>query len=172
MYQVKLLISFTKSFLLFSTSIIICACSFHPLYRVNSDDDYLFTIHPHVNVSTLNSHHGMILKNHLIDVFKPNSHSNYSLMIELNETVADLGIRKDDTSGRKQTTISARIMLSDKKLNKVVYTCNLNSINAFTLQESKYYAAQKAEDFAMQQSLQDLANKIFLHVNIYFSTLQ
>jgi len=92
------------------------ACGFRPLY-VSSYD--LCEVSYPVKIGTIEDRNGQILRNYLVDRLTPKGAPQkalYTLDVTLKENITDIGVRKDETSRRKQMIITAHMKLKNIKL--------------------------------------------------------
>ncbi len=155
-----------KSILSVCFCLLLTACGFHPLYT--SSDPNCSVSYP-LKIATISDRNGQILRNYLVDLLIPAgapSKPKYTLEIKLTETIFNTGILRDETTSRKQATLTANILLRDCCC-KIVYTHCTNSINSFAVLSQNYYSDSIAEEYAKKEALRVLAEKIKLLVSAY-----
>lgn len=149
--------------------LVLTACGFQPLY-VSAYDQWSLS-YP-LKIETIEDRHGQILRNYLLDRLvsrgtpcKP----LYRLKITLTEQTIDIGVKKDETSSRKQVTVTAHMTLMDKDY-KVVYTRKTATINSYDILTTNYYADDVATQYAVKESLRLLADKIRMLISAYLDS--
>jgi LPS-assembly lipoprotein len=158
--------SLYKSLISLGLCLFLTACGFHPLYSPTSDDG---TVCYPLKIATIPDRDGQILRNHLVDLLIPSGtplRPLYVLNVQLTETTIDTGIRKDETTKRKQVTLTGEIILTDAKC-RVVYKHCAKVINSFAVIGENYYSDYVAENYAKKEALRLLAEKIKIFVIAY-----
>lgn len=163
---------FYKNIIPFCLCLFLTACGFHPMYtphRGISDISYP------LKIATISDRNGQILRNHLIDLLIPQGATCeplYVLEIVLTEAIINIGINKDETTTRKEATLTAAITLRDIRTNKVAYCHTAKAINSFSVISQNYYSDLVTDEYAKRQTLRLLAEKITLLLTTYLDTQQ
>ena len=161
---------FYKNISLFSLCFFLTACGFHPMYTPrDGKSDIAYPI----KIATISNRNGQVLRNHLVDLLIPEGtkcNALYILEIGLTEKVKSIGVAKDETSTRKEATLTAAITLRDIRTNKVVYTHTAKAINSFNVISQNYYSDLVTDEYAKRQALRLLAEKITLLLTTYLDT--
>lgn len=145
-------------------------CSFHPLYTPYNGRHN--TSYP-IKIGTIADRNGQILRNNLVDLLTPEGappHPQYFLDVNLTETITSTGIKKDESTSRKQARLIAKFTLKDMKTNKVVYQHTTNALNSFSIINENYYSDLTAQQYAIREAAQLLAENISLLITTYLNS--
>jgi hypothetical protein len=126
-----------------------------------------------IKIATIEDRDGQVLRNYLVDLLTPEGapqNPKYILHISLTDVVADLGVNKDETSSRKNATMTAILTLMDAKTSAVVYTHVTKAINSFAVISQNYFSDLTSEEYAKKEALRLLAEKISLLLITYLDT--
>ncbi len=155
---------------LLSLCLMLTACGFRPLYMTPSSQA-ANVCYP-LKIGTIEDRHGQILRNYLVDMlipFGPPKRSLYRLDVRLTEATIDIGVRKDETSRRKQLTLTAHIELKNADY-EVVYKQTTSTINSYDILTTDYYADDVATQYAAREGARMLAEKIRVFVTAYLES--
>lgn len=158
--------SFAKSSLLI-ISLLVSACTFQPLYSEENVEDL-----SHIKVATIPEREGQLLRNELIDLFVFNANNpkkTYLLIVEPAYSTKDIGVRRDATTSRKESIVSAVIKLKDLTTKHIVYTSTLSAQNSYVVGSTNFFANVITEQEADKQTFRNLAKLIQLDVATYFA---
>ena len=147
--------------------LLVSACTFQPLYTENNVDDLT-----HVKVATIPEREGQLLRNELIDLFVFNASTSkrtYLLIVEPTYSTKDIGVRRDATTSRKESIVSAVIKLKDLSTKKIVHTSTLSAQNSYVVGSRNFFANVITEQEADKQTYRNLAKLIQLDVATYFA---
>ena len=161
---------FYKNISLFGLCLFLTSCGFHPMYTPSVEGS---NISYPLKIATIPDRNGQILRNYLVDLLTPEGttrETDYILEIKLTETVSNIGINKDETTTRKEATLTADIILRDSKTNKIAYTHSAKAINSFNVISQNYYSDLVTDEYAKRQALRLLAEKITLLLTTYLDT--
>lgn len=155
-----------------SLSLLLClsACGFRPLYT--SDISSQNIAYP-IKIATIKDREGQILRNYLIDFLTPQGTPDkplYILEVELTTGIRSVGIKKDETTSRKEAVLTASFKLKDSKTNKVLLTHSTKAINSFEVLSKVYYSDVVAEEYAKKEAARLLAEKIVLILTAHLDT--
>lgn len=144
----------------------ITSCGFRPLHTSLGKD---CTASYPIKIATISDRYGQILRNNLVDLLTPGGppcKPKYILEIKLTELLIDTGTGQDETTKRKQVTLTADLVLKNTK-HDIIYKHTVSAINSFAIIEQNYYANTIAETFAKKEGLGLLAQKIKILINAY-----
>ena|SRR3990167_7992990 len=153
---------FFKTFSILCLSCFVTGCGFHPLHMPIQGSSHVAVP---IKIATIQDRDGQILRNYLVDLLTPEGppqKPQYILEISLTDVITDIGVNKDETSSRKEATVTASIKMRDSKTNSIVYSHDVKAINSFAILSQNYFADLTAEDFAKKEALRLLAEKITL----------
>jgi LPS-assembly lipoprotein len=162
--------SFSKTISFLCLCFLLTSCGFRPLYSpygCNSD-----IVYP-IKIAKIPERNGQVLRNLLVDLLTPGGEAikpQYVLEIKLTEVIKAIGVNKDETTSRKTAVLTAGMTLKDSKTNKILYTHSVNAINSFEVISENYYADVVAEDYAKEEALRLLAEKIRLTLSTYLDS--
>lgn len=146
------------------------SCGFQPLYTpYNSRHNSSYPI----KIAPIENREGQILRNDLVDILTPEgapSHPLYLLDITLTEAVISTGIKKDETTRRKEAKLTAKFTLKDFCTNKVVYRHSVDAINSFSVIAQNYYSDLTAQQYAKREAARLLAEKIALLIKTHLNS--
>lgn len=162
--------------LLCRLSILLCicccvtSCGFHPLHIPIKGSSQVAVP---IKVATINDREGQILRNYLVDLLTPEGtpeKPKYILTITLTEAIAAIGVNKDETTSRKNATMTALLTLRDTKTNAIVYTHTTKAINSFSVISQNYFSDLTSEEYAKKEALRLLAEKITLLLTTFLDS--
>lgn len=145
-------------------------CGFHPLYTPYNGRHN--TSYP-IKIGTIADRNGQVLRNSLVDLLTPEGtppQPQYFLDVSLTETISSTGIKKDESTSRKQARLTAKITLKDMKTNKVLYKHTASAINSFSVINQNYYSDLTAQQYAVGEAAQLLAENISLLITTYLNS--
>lgn len=143
---------------------LLSGCGFQPLHGVNDGKDADLT---QVKIAIIKDRAGQYLRNRLLDQFNPYGepkNPSYGLYVNLSETQAQSGIRKNETAKRTQITLTAQVTLKDEMTKEVIHTFTLDATSAFsvgTLSRTAAFPATMAEEKAVERAADMLARDIY-----------
>lgn len=161
---------FYRIFTVLCLCYLVTGCGFHPLYMPVKGSSHVAVP---IKIATIEDRDGQVLRNYLVDLLTPEGapqNPKYILHISLTDVVADLGVNKDETSSRKNATMTAILTLMDAKTNAVVYTHVTKAINSFAVISQNYFSDLTSEEYAKKEALRLLAEKISLLLITYLDT--
>ena len=146
--------------------LVLVSCGFRPLHTPIGCD---YTTSYPIKIATISDRYGQILRNSLVDLLTPEGtpcKPKYILEIKLTELIIDTGTAKDETTKRKQVTLTADLILRNAKYD-IVYKHTVSAINSFPIIQENYYANTIAEVFSKKEGLILLAQKIKVLISTY-----
>ena len=158
---------YKTSFLLLC--LLLTACGFRPLYVSSCDSEG--ASYP-LKIGTIEDRNGQVLRNYLLDRLASKGSSKqplYRLDVTLTESVVDIGVQKDETSKRKQITMSVVLKLKNLK-NDDLFQHTTSTINSYEVLTTNYYADDVATQYAEKEALRMLADKIRMFVSAYLDS--
>lgn len=156
-----------KSFFTLIICIFLTACNMRPMY----DDNGSINICYPIKIATIKDRDGQILRNYLLDLMSPQgepSKPRYLLEITLTSSIRSIGVNKDETTSRKEATLTALYKIKDFKSNRILHCGSAKGINSFNISnftktlDQNYYSDVVAEEYAKKEALRILAEKIVL----------
>lgn len=148
------------------SALALSGCGFHPLYgeRSRAAPQAL----NQVEIELIEGRTGQMLRNELLTRFHPRggSGSRYSLTVKVDETLTDLGIRKDSTATRANLTLVASFVVRSLANRQPLMTGTTRSINSYNILTSDF-ATLSARADARKRGIRQLANQIEERVSIW-----
>lgn len=161
---------FIKLFSILGICFLVTACGFQPLYTPIRNTTHVAVP---IKIATIQDRDGQILRNYLVDLLTPECAPQkplYILEISLTDAVSSIGVNKDETTNRKNATVTAALTLRDAKTYDVVYTHTTKAINSFSVISENYFSDLTTEDYAKKEALRLLAEKISLLIITFLET--
>ena len=130
---------------------LVTACGFQPLYVPVQETNRVAVP---IKIATIQDREGQILRNYLVDLLTPEGCSQkplYILEIFLTDVITDIGVNKDETTNRKNATVTAALTLRDACTYEVVYTHTAKAINSFSVISENYFSDLTTEEYAKKK---------------------
>lgn len=143
------------------------ACGLHPLYKGGKSGAVAKTLGA-VHVASIPGKSGYLLHGALQDRLMPENglRPRYQLEVEADDRIEGLGTRRDNTVNRERRTLRARYRLIDLRTNQVVVDATASSDAGIDVVTSEY-ATIAAEDTALGQIAENVADQIVTHLALY-----
>ncbi len=156
-----------RAALLLIMAICLSACGLRPLYEGGSPGK-VGTILGAVDVPPLNGKAGWLVRNALNDRFGAvrREGARYRLVIEIDDQISGFGVRTDDSVTRERRTLRARYKLVEIGSDKTLFDTTAG-VDAGIDVVSSEYATVAAENTALENLAQSLADQIFARVALY-----
>jgi LPS-assembly lipoprotein len=144
-------------------------CGFTPLYGRHDSGGNVSLALNEVAVATIPERRGQMLRNAIIDRLYQNGTSatpRYDLTIGLEQTNADLGVRRDATSARTQIILTARYSLNQRDNGTMILSGIAKtsvSYNKLDAQYATLTARENAETRALHEVSEQIINRLALH---------
>lgn len=175
------------------------ACGFHPLFA--SVDNFGGNADPalaQVQIANIPDREGQELRNLLIDKMQHAGRPTdprYDLVVTLQKTQSDMGIRTDATSARSQLSVTARYVLTthapslsptpalqqvvspgsspvvEKEAEKVLLNSYATTTVGFNKLDAQY-SNLAAEEDASRRALSELSDQIVSRLSLYFGAVE
>jgi len=149
------------------------ACGLHPLYTGGSHGVVAQTLGA-IEVEPIAGQAGWLMRNALTDRLDAGGTSapRYKLIVELDDQIAGLGIRADNTVTRERRTLRARFRLVD---NDAATTTRLDATAGSDTGidvVSSDYATVAAEQTALENLTNEVADQIVARLALYAKRTQ
>lgn len=144
-------------------------CGFTPIYK-NSTGDPLQKQFDFVTIDPISSIPGLHLRNQLINKIHPRGTAKpplYKLSVQLSSRTEPLLIQLDNTATRNNIKMDAKFVLTDISKNIALFAGSVSSVGSFNVVESDF-ATISAEKNTMRRVSEEIANKIFESLIVYF----
>jgi len=137
-------------------------CGFQPLYGTVGRDSSTVAALNEVAIASIADRSGQVLRNHLIDRLyhkgRPTD-PHYDLVISLEESEAELGIRRDATASRARLDITAHYVLTQRPSGKVLLKADAVTHVSYNKLDAQYATLTARED-ARARGLNELSEQI------------
>jgi LPS-assembly lipoprotein len=147
----------------------LAGCGFHPLYSGRLAGEYDPELAA-IKVAPIPDRQGQILAESLREKLNPRGVSipvRYVLTVSLDVTRSDFGIQRDATSTRGEINVRALYTLDPATgASQTLYAGRSRSVSSFNVLNDGYATQVAAED-ARDRALKDLADDIFLNLELY-----
>ena len=144
------------------------ACGLRPLYSGGSDGRVAQTL-AGVQIAPIPGRAGWLVRTALEDrLGQSGTEAPYRLEIELDDQIAGLGIRADDSVTRERRTLRARYRLVDAARGTVLLDATAGSDAGVDVVSSEY-ATVAAEQTALERLSVEVADQIVTRIALYAS---
>ncbi len=146
---------------------VLSGCGLRPLYGGGADGPVRSTL-ASVEVAPIEGQAGWLLGNALRDRMEPGASGSarYRLEVKLDDKIAGLGVRSDDSVARERRTLRARYQLIDVSSGAVVLDATAGSDAGIDVVGSEY-ATIAAERTALERLSDIVADQIVARVARY-----
>jgi LPS-assembly lipoprotein len=151
----------------FLLPLLLGACGLQPMYAGGGGGTVGATL-AQVEVAPIEGRSGWLISNALRDRLgaQGTSTPRYRLVIKLDDNIAGLGVRRDDSVSRERRTLRARYQLVDVADSSVLVDATAGSDAGIDVVQSEY-ATIAAENTALERLSQILADKIVARVALF-----
>lgn len=149
---------------------VLAGCGFRPLYLPENGFETGDEL-AHVEIARIANRRGQILRNYLLDRMTPGgppAAPRYFLSVRLNERIARLAVRRDDSSTRANLTLTANFELRDDGAEGVILSGRVLSTNSHSISISEL-ATLAAKESARDRGARDIADRLTLRVGMFLS---
>lgn len=146
--------------------IALAGCGLHPLYSGGGSGVVASTLQQ-VEVAPIEGKSGWLVANALRDrLATGGATALYRLDVRLDDRIAGLGVRRDDSVARERRTLRARYQLVDLATGTVLVDATAGSDAGIDVVGSEY-ATIAAENTALERLSDTVADKIVARVALY-----
>ncbi|MGK9233036.1 hypothetical protein KXS07_15395 [Inquilinus limosus] len=146
------------------------ACGLRPLYGTNSVGAAMSDRLAQVNVGVIGDRSGQVLRTELIRTLNPQgrpAQPAYDLGVSLVESQQDVNLISDLTTTRKNLTLTASFVLTDRKTGQPVFSDSVTEITSFNILADQYTTLVGERD-ARERALHSLGEDIRTRLALYF----
>lgn len=156
-----------KRFGLVAPLLLLAGCGLHPLYG-GGGGGRVATMLAHVEVAPIAGQAGYLVGNAVKDQLAADrgTAAQYRLEVKLDDRIAGLGVRGDDTVTRERRTLRARYQLIELSSGLVVLDATAGSDAGVDVVGSEY-ATIAAENTALERLSKIVADQIVARVALY-----
>ncbi len=140
-------------------------CALHPLYAGGSSGVVATTL-AGVQVPAIQGKAGWLMANALRDRLQGGNGDRYRLDVRLDDQIAGLGVRRDDSVARERRTVRARYQLVDLADGSVLLDATAGSDAGIDVVGSEY-ATIAAENTALERLSEIVADQIVARIAVY-----
>ncbi|WP_375421297.1 LPS assembly lipoprotein LptE [uncultured Sphingomonas sp.] len=143
----------------------LAACGLHPLYSGGGSGAVASALRQ-VEVAPIQGRSGYLMSNALRDRLASGATPAYRLDVRLDDRIAGLGVRRDDSVTRERRTLRARYQLVDLASGSVLVDATAGSDAGIDVVQSEY-ATIAAENTALERLADNVADKIVARLALY-----
>lgn len=140
-------------------------CGLHPLYSGGSSGTVASTL-TQVEVAPIQGKAGWLMANALRDRLHTGGTPRYRLEMKLDDQIAGLGVRRDNSVTRERRTLRARYQLVDLSNGSVLLDAAAGSDAGIDVVRSEY-ATIAAENTALERLSNTVADQIVARIATY-----
>jgi LPS-assembly lipoprotein len=150
-------------------ALLLSGCGLKPLYGGGAGSPVAATLRS-VQVGPIDGQAGWLVRNKLIDRLGAagTGESAYRLDITLDDNITAFGIRRDRAATRERRTLRARFQLISLSTGLVVLDATAGSDAGIDIVSSEY-ATVAAEQTALENLADDVADQIAARISLYAS---
>ena len=150
-------------------ALLLSGCGLRPLYGGGEGSPVAATLRS-VQVAPIDGQAGWLVRNKLVDRLGAagTGDSAYRLDITLDDNITAFGIRRDQAATRERRTLRARFQLVSLSTGLVVLDATAGSDAGVDIVSSEY-ATVAAEQTALENLADDLADQIAARISLYAS---
>ncbi|MDR6293648.1 MULTISPECIES: LPS assembly lipoprotein LptE [Inquilinus] len=146
------------------------ACGLRPLYGTNSVGAAMSDRLGTISVGVIGDRTGQILRTELIRTLNPQgrpAQPAYDLGVSVAETQQDVNIVSDLTTTRRNLTLTASFVLTDRKTGQPAFSDSVNEITSYNILADQYTTLIGERD-ARERALHAIAEDIRTRLALYF----
>lgn len=144
----------------------IAGCGFEPIHgqRSGASSAALAAI----DIQLIADRSGQMLRNELLQQMQPRgpARARYSLSITMQESLANLGIRKDEVATRANLTLSARFTITELGGAQRKFSGSARSVNSYNILTSDFATLSARED-ARRRGVNQLALELRERISVW-----
>lgn len=145
--------------------LLVGGCALHPLYAGGGSGPVATTL-AEVQVPAIPGKSGWLMANALRDRLQGGNGTRYRLDVKLDDKIAGLAVRSDDSIARERRTLRARYQLVDLADGSVVLDATAGSDAGIDVVGSEY-ATIAAENTALERLAGIVADQIVARLALY-----
>ncbi len=151
----------------------VTACGFRPLYGPTADGrpETLEKLSA-VSVGRIQDRTGQLVRNELLNRINPRgqpANPSVHLSVNVNESIQNLAVQRDETATRANLILQASFKLTDTDTSDLLFEGNVQSIASYNISTSADFATLSAETDARRRGASDLADEITARVAIFLA---
>ena len=144
----------------------VSGCSFKPIHGHQSGASSAALAA--IDIKLIADRSGQMLRNELLKRMQPRGQARprYSLSVSLTESLANLGIRKDEVATRANLTVSARYTITELGGAKRRFSGSARSVNSYNILTSDFGTLTARED-ARRRAVTRLAWELRERISVW-----
>jgi len=149
--------------------LIVSGCGFDPIYgnrgQTTVNDEFTY-----ISVASIKNRIGQRLRNnllHQLQITGPLKEKKYDLIVELEESIQSLAVRKSAFATRANLTVTAKYVLMSAVQPKTLLQSSENVTVSYNIYNSKF-ATLVAHRNAHERAIRSLSKDIVISLAIYF----
>lgn len=152
-------------------ALIVSGCGFQPLYSPKSFD--MKEELSHIKITQIKERIGQVMRNELLNLMTPQGQPaspRYTLSVNLNTVKTETAVRKDGTTQRNTTTVTANVQLYSNDLHEMIYTDQFIQTSAYSVGENTAVSAFPlivSDEYAESNIVKALAQEIAFAISSY-----
>jgi LPS-assembly lipoprotein len=147
-------------------ALLLSACGLTPMYA-GGGSGVVANALAGVEVAPIEGKAGWLVSNALRDRLQLSGTPRYRLQVRLDDQIAGLGVRRDDSVVRERRTLRARYQLLDASTGTVVLDATAGSDAGIDVVQSSEYATIAAEATALERLSGIVADQIVARVALF-----
>ena len=153
--------------------LLLSACGFRPLYGPASASQARTSERlASVSVSLIPDRTGQLVRNALLDrinIGGQPAKPEFVLDVDVNESIQNLAIQRDETATRANLILQADFRLVVTATRETVFDGSVQSVSSYNISTSQDFATLSAETNARRRGALDLADEITARVAIFLA---
>lgn len=148
----------------------LAGCGFRPLYEGRGDGS-VRAMTGSIEVQPISDRSGQLLRNHLLDRLNPRgapASARYSLAVEMNESIRELAIRKDEVATRANMTLTATYRLIRLADGRPVNKATVQSTVSYNILQNDFATISARKD-ARERGIRDLSEVIEIRLALFMA---
>ena len=155
-----------RAAILLLPALLLGGCALHPLYAGGGSGPVATTL-AGVGVAPIEGKAGWLMGNALRDRLQGGEGQRYRLDVKLDDRIAGLGVRRDDSVARERRTLRARYQLIDAINGTVMLDATAGSDAGIDVIGSSEYSTITAENIALERLAGIVADQIVARIAVY-----
>jgi LPS-assembly lipoprotein len=147
---------------------LLSGCGLHPLYSGGGSGPVAASL-TQVEIAPIEGKSGWLMANALRDRLGSGGGAAYRLDVRLDDSIAGLGVRRDDSVTRERRTLRARYQLVDTSTGRTLVDAAAGSDAGIDVVQSEY-ATIAAENTAQERLAAIVADQVVARLALYART--
>ncbi len=148
-----------------AAALLLSGCGLKPLYAGGGEGGVASALSG-IEVAPIEGKAGWLMANALRDRLQQSGAPRYRLVVRLDDQIAGLGVRRDDSVTRERRTLRARYQLVEAGSAKILFDATAGSDAGIDVVQSEY-ATIAAEETALERLSDIVADQIVARLALY-----